>query len=125
MPYLTNEPQQSGMIQDENGNALAVSRAFADPASSGDNAVVAAVAGKIIRVLGFVLMNNVATANNVRFRSATNSISCLFGFGAIADGIVYGPYNLHGWFQTNAGEALNINLSAATAVGVQVVYVLV
>src|SRR5215467_7752716 len=124
MPYLTNEPQQSGMIQDENGNALTVLRAFADPAGSGDNQVVAAVAGKIIRVLAATLMNNVATAQNARFRSATNSISALIGLGAVANGIFYYEYCVHGWFQTNVGEALNINLSAATAVGVDVVYVL-
>lgn len=32
-------------------------------------------------------------------------------------------FNEHGWFQTAAGEALNINLGSAVATGVQINYI--
>jgi hypothetical protein len=33
-------------------------------------------------------------------------------------------FNEHGWFQCNAGEALNINLGSAADVGVTVQYII-
>lgn len=125
MPALSNTPHQSGVMADDNGAMTVVQRAFADPASIGDNLIVAAVAGKSIRVLAAMMMNNVALAQSARFRSAANSISPLNAFGVVANGIMSYPFNPMGWFQTNAGEALNLNLTAATAVGVMVTYILV
>lgn len=112
-------------MADDNGAMVVVQRAFADPAGIGDNLIVAAVAGKSIRVLAAMMMNNVATAQSARFRSSANSISPLNAFGAVSNGIMQYLFNPQGWFQTNPGEALNLNLTAATAVGVMVTYILV
>lgn len=94
--------------------------AFLDTSTSGSNEVVAAPgADSAIRVLSVVVVNG-ATANTVKFMSAANNKTSLFALG-INGGIVL-PFTEHGWFQCNAGEALNINLSGATAVGVTVNY---
>ena len=95
---------------------------FANPSAAGNTAVVIPPSGAAVRVLGMALMNG-GTANNIKFQSATTDISALFALG-INGGLVL-PFNEHGWMQTNVGEALNINLSGATAVGVQISYILV
>ena len=88
---------------------------FGNPSSSGNTAVVAAAgAGIMIRVLSLVIVNG-ATANSIKFQSATTDITCLFAFGA--NGGMVLDHNKAGHFQTAANEALNINLSGATAVG--------
>lgn len=108
-----------GLFVDELGVERTIQRAFADPASIGDNAIVAAQgAGVKIRVLGYTLAS--AGATNARFRSATNSISSLKTLAANTQ--VSAPFTEHGWFQTNPNEALNLNLSAAIAVGVDVIW---
>ena len=109
----------SGRIGD--GGAIRdVQYAFGDPATGADNVLVAArPAGVAIRVLAVVLMPTAAV--NARFRSAANSITGLFTFGA--SGTLILPYNPLGWFQTNAAEALNLNLSGAVGCGVIVAWI--
>lgn len=91
-----------------------------NPSSLGSNAVVAApsATGRI-RVLGFGMVTTLA--NNIKFQSAGNDISATFPLAANG-GVVF-PFNEHGWFETNPGEALNLNLSVATPVGLQVHYI--
>jgi hypothetical protein len=87
--------------------------------SSGDNAVVALVSGKKIRVLRWGLTSNGAV--NVKWRSNTTDVTgprYLTQFASAG-----GSYCPVGIFETAAGEALNINLSAAVAVGGELVYV--
>lgn len=92
-----------------------------NPATSGNTAVVAAPgAGLMVRVVSMALI--VGSANNVKFQSATTDITALFQFAA--NGGMVLPDNKDGWFQTAANEALNINLSASTAVGYQINYVI-
>lgn len=82
--------------------------------SDGDNTVVAAVSGKRIRVLGYVL--NVNAAGTVQWKSgASTALSGAMEFvdgGGVAAAPVtpYGKY----WFKTGVGEALVLT----TAVGV-------
>lgn len=95
------------------------SNAFANASSIGSNAVVAAVAGARIRVLSVVLVSTLA--NSVKFMSASTDISATFPLAA--NGGVVLPFNEHGWFETAIGEALNLNMTAATATGVQVHYI--
>lgn len=112
--------QSSGRMFDQANNEKVVQYAFADPAGSGDNQLVAAAgAGVKIRVLS-VVMSSAGTVN-ARFRSATNSISNLFTLAV--NNVVSLPYNPQGWFQTNANEALNLNLSTTVAVGVTITYI--
>lgn len=89
--------------------------------ASGDSAVVAAVVGKQIRVLDYLLMGNGAV--NAKFRSATTDITGLHYIASAGQGANGGGFSPIGKFQTVAGEALNINLSGAVAVGGWVVYV--
>jgi acyl-CoA-binding protein len=94
-------------------------------AASGDNAVVPAVTNKKIRVRGYALYNGVATGQNAKWRSGTTDITGLL-YGAAAIGLIgaaQAPANDF-LFETVAGQALNLNLSAATATGGWVVYTL-
>lgn len=93
--------------------------AFANPSSIGSNAVVAAVAGGRIRVLSAVIVSTLA--NSINFLSAAATISATFPLAA--NGGVVLPFNEHGWFETNIGEALNLNMTAATATAVQLHYI--
>ena len=109
-----------GTIIDEVPSARTVSRAFANATASGNTAVVAAQgAGVRIRVLAVFTVTG--TALTVKFQSATTDITA--GFVLAVNGGMVLPNNPHGWFQTNANEALNINLSGAGTVGVNVVWV--
>lgn len=92
-------------------------------ASSGDNTLVAAVAGKKIRVLGFFMV--AAGTVTARFESAAGG-AALTGQMPLAANTTVGPgYNPLGWFETVAGQLLNLELSGATAVAGAVTYVLV
>lgn len=97
--------------------------------SSGDNTIVAAVTGSIIRVLAFVLSGSGAV--NAKFQSAASGTDLTGLFYLAANTVVTSPSvparigglsGLPGQFETNAGELLNLNLSAGTAVGGYVVY---
>jgi hypothetical protein len=102
----------------------AVYFAFANPSTSGDNQVVAAVSGKRIRVISYSLANGAATANSVKFRSAANDKTSLKTLPANTTPafITYAGGVSSPAFDCNAGEPLQINLSAATAVGCDVTY---
>lgn len=95
-------------------------------ASQTDASLVAAVAGKIIRVVVFRLHAG-GTATNVTFNTkgagAGVAISELFACGANggrADG--FSPV---GHFETVAGEGLTVTTGAGSTVGIGVKYVLV
>jgi hypothetical protein len=96
------------------------SNAFANPSSIGSNAIIAAVAGARIRVLSVVMVSTLA--NSVKFMSAATDISATFPLAA--NGGLVLPFNEHGWFETVVGEALNLNMTAATATGTQIHYIL-
>lgn len=97
--------------------------------ASGDNTLVAAAVGKRIRVFGFLL--SFSGSVNAKFTdgAAGSTIAGLF-YGA-ADVQVQAPCvppvmgSQPGWFATSQGNALVLNLSAATAVGGVVLYDLV
>ena len=95
--------------------------------AAGDNQLVAAVTSpgnKKIRVRKAVIINQVATANSVKFRTGTTDLHAAIplplavGMGVTIDSLVSDE------LQTAAGAALNLNLSAATAVTGYVVYTL-
>jgi hypothetical protein len=73
-----------------------------------------------IRVISVAIVSTLA--NNVKFQSAANDISATFPLGA--NGGLVMSFNEHGWFQTNVGEALNINLSVGTLTGIQINYII-
>jgi hypothetical protein len=96
-----------------------VQKAVYTSSSSGDNSAIAAAAGARFRVLA-VSVNAVA-ANLITFKSATTAISGVMPLAAGVQMVL--PYTEHGWFETAIGEALQINQSAASAVGAQILYI--
>lgn len=98
-----------------------VRRTGVTTAVAGATELVAAEAGRRIRVLGLISVTT--AANSIKFQSATTDITALFPLAA--NGGFTLPFTEHGWCETAVGEALNINLSAATSTGTQVVYMVV
>lgn len=91
--------------------------------ASGATTIVALVSSKKIRVLALQLVANAAV--NVKWQSHVTPTD-LTGLAYLAaNGGYVLPYNPVGWFQTNTGEALDINLSGAVAVGGSLTYVAV
>jgi hypothetical protein len=89
--------------------------------ASGDNTVVAAVAGKKIRVRSFSLFNGPATANTAKWKSGaatdlTGTVTCGAAIGASFGQLGSAPAPGAFLFESVAGQALVLNLSAATAV---------
>ena len=115
-----------GAVIDENGNACPVKTAFANvAASTTDGVVVAAVAGKRIRVLGLVAQAG-GTATTLVFNSkpagAGTAVSLTFQNAANGGASVSAPAG--GFlFQTNAGEGLSATTGAGSTTGVQVAYI--
>lgn len=85
-------------------------------ASAGDNTLVAAVTGKKIRVVALAMVAS-GGANAVRFESDASG-TALTGVMDLGDNVqMVLPYNGAGWFETIAGELLNLELANATLVG--------
>jgi hypothetical protein len=95
--------------------------------ANGDNVVVAAVPGRRIRVLTFVL--SFSAAVNAKFLDGAggSALSGLYyGLGATAPGFSSdGTTDHRGIFTTSVGNALVLNLSGAIPVGGHVIYELV
>lgn len=92
-----------------------------DAASSGDNTIVAAVAGKKIRVLNFVLVGSAAITT--RFESAASGTALTGQMTMAAGSVIASGYCKIGHFETLAGELLNLELSGANTVDGYLVYV--
>ena len=87
--------------------------------TTGDQEIVAAVTGKRIVVTSFWF--KCSAANTLTWKSATTAIS-----GAAAweqSGGMIAPFNIGGYFWTIAGQALNLNLSAAQQVSGSLTYI--
>jgi len=91
-----------------------------DHAVSGDNAIVAAVAGKRIKVYGIVLV--VSAAVDCKWRSGTTDLTGDMNFGGKGEGYAQAVQPPAFLFATAIGEALNLNLAAAVAVDGYVSY---
>lgn len=99
-------------------------RAFANVAASQtDSSIVAAVSGKVIRVLAMVAVAG-GTATNLTFNTkpagAGTAISPLFANGINGGEVL--PFNPSGWFETNSGEGLTVTTGAGSTTGILVVY---
>ncbi len=90
-----------------------------DDATSGQSELVAAVSGKSIRVLGYVLTG--ASACSAKFQSASTDLTGPLFLGAP----VVVPNDNSGWIETVAGEALNLFTSANVQVSGHINYQLV
>lgn len=109
----------------DGGTRLTLKRAIANiTASQTDSSVVAAVAGKKIRVIFLAIVSG-GTATNVTFNSkgsgAGTAVSPLLANAANGGAIL--PFNDNGWFETNSGEALTVTTGAGATTGILVGYV--
>lgn len=118
-PALTNTGLQSNWMY---AATVAVTPKFAPIAASalGLNAIVPAVVGKKLRVLAYNFTSNGAV--NAKWQSATTDKTGFKYMPAAGYGIEVGFCPV-GLLETAVGEALNLNLSAAVAVGGEVIYV--
>jgi hypothetical protein len=93
-------------------------------AASGDTTIVAASGAASFRVLAFQVVNDVATAQTVTFKSGAATIYPATSLPSAIGGVLQfgGPDNDTELFATAPGAALVLNLSAATAVSGLVVY---
>lgn len=87
--------------------------------SAGDNAIVAAVTSKVIRVLTYVLVADGAVA--VKWNNGTTAVSGAMSLSA--NGGVAAPFCPVGHFQTSSNTALNLNLASAVGVRGHVTYI--
>lgn len=121
---MQNSP---GVIYGSDGTSQPLKRAFKDgAAATADQSVVAAVAGKKIRVHRIQI--SFAGTGAVVFRSkpggAGANISITYNgvAGTFIQVPAHGDVDKHGLFETVAGEALVISTTGAGVVGVQVKY---
>jgi hypothetical protein len=88
-----------------------------------DAALVAAVAGTPIKVIGLALHAG-AVATTVTFNTkpsgAGTAISCVFALAANQSVVL--PIDREGWFETAVGEGLSVTTGAGATTGIQVVY---
>ena len=110
-------------LSDSRKQPSEVVRVALAPASSGANTLVAAVAGRKIRVLAYSI--NGASAVNAKFQSSTTSDLTKLHYMANSQGPYVFPYNPHGWFETVAGELLNLDLSGAVVTSVLLTYIII
>jgi hypothetical protein len=96
-------------------------------ASATDSVLVAAAAGKKIRVLSFVINQGDTTPSTVTFNSkgagAGTAISP--ALKGPANGGFVAPNNPTGWFETIAGEGLTVTTGAGSTSAIVVVYELI
>ena len=90
--------------------------------SSGVNVVVAAVTSKKIRVLAWDVKVNAAVNFKWQSHTTPTDLTGLYYCSAQGDGVAR-SFNPLGYFETVAGESLDINLSGAVAVGGVLTYV--
>lgn len=88
--------------------------------ASGVTELVALVAAKQIVVHQLSLVANAAV--NAKFQSHTTPTDLTGLYYCAANGGIVLPWSDSGWFRTLTGEALDINLSTAVAVGGVLVY---
>lgn len=97
---------------------VSVKNTFINASSIGSTLVIPAAPGMAIRIISLVIIST--GANSVSFSSDANPITASFPLGA--NGGVVMSFNEHGWAQTNEGEALNVNMTAATPTAIQLNY---
>ena len=91
-------------------------------AASGDQTILSAVSGKKIRVLGYALVTDTASALTWESGGST-AISGAMTFAA--NGGIAAPPSKWGYIETLDGESLVLNVGTAATVGGHVTYVLV
>lgn len=96
-------------------------------ASATDSSLVAAVAGKKIRVLAVVINQGDTTPSSVTFNSKSGGAGTAIypALKAAANGGFVIPENPGGWFETNAGEGLSVTTGAGSTTGISITFAVV
>jgi len=89
--------------------------------SSGDNTIVAAVSGKVTRVLSYSLVCD--AANAVKWTSGAAGTALTGAMSFSANGGISTPFSPVGHFQTGTNTALVLNLGSAVGVRGHLTYV--
>src|SRR5205085_1567401 len=89
--------------------------------TSGNNTIVSAVTSKKLRVLAAQLISNGTV--NAKWQSGASGTDLTGLAYLVANAGYVLPFNPAGWFETAATTLLNLNLSAAVAVGGSILYV--
>lgn len=106
-----------------NSRGATIQRAVANIAASQTaTTLVAAVSGKIIRVISFAHQCG-ATGTTITYNSDSSAITPLFPNGANGGGVF--TDNEKGWFETDVGEALTVTTGAGSTTAILVGYILV
>lgn len=95
--------------------------AIIDHATSGDNTLVAAVAGKKIRVLALFLV--AAGAVVARLEGGAGGTALTGQMTLAANGTLVLPFNPLGWFETAASTLLNLELGGAVSADGSLLYI--
>jgi len=103
-----------------------VKRTFANVAASQtDSALVTAVSGTAIKVLGLALVCG-GTATTVTFNTkpsgAGSARSATFSLGINGVLVLPETENGDGWFETAVGEGLSVTTGAGSTVAMQIIY---
>lgn len=101
--------------------------AVIDAGSSGNNSLVAAVSGKRIIVVGYLLMGGGTVTAYFRDGTGGSEITGplpLVAQSVVQDTVPINPSTNQGLFQTGIGNALVLNLGGAVQVSGYVVYIL-
>lgn len=121
---ISVSPDTSKIFNAATGTVLTPQFATIVASSSGATTIIPLVTSKKIRVLQWIVTGNGAVNFKWQSHVTPTDLTGLFYVGA-AGGGAGAAYNPLGHFQTNTGEALDINLSGAVAVGGYLVYVTV
>ena len=89
--------------------------------ASGNNTILAAVTSKKIRVLAASFISNGTV--NAKFQSGAGGTDLTGLYYLVVNSGAILPYNPAGWFETASATLLNLNLSAAIAVGGSITYI--
>ena len=100
---------------------LTVKYAAVSASGSGNNTVVAAVTGKKIRVLGFLLVSALAVTVQWQSGAGGTALCGVMSLGITA--AVNSGISEAGLFETASGALLNLSLGGAVSVGGYVIYV--
>ena len=113
---MANANDLSGYIRNPNNDNVLVKYAVIDAHLTGDTTLVAAVAGKKIRVISMFYL--AAATVSVRFESGTGGTSLTGNLQHTAQTGVVLNYNEDGWFETAAGALLNLELTGGGVIAV-------
>ena len=118
MPWFSKDVQ--GREFDPLGKYQEVQYLAANPNASGFTQLVAPQPGLKIIVLNLAVMVSAPVTVSFYSGNGTKLISTAFPFAA--NGGIVLPYSKHGWFSTNVGDGLYVNLNGAVNTAIQAVW---